>query len=784
LTPSLVRLIRRHRNALEHGLARELALALGPDRAQAESEALLSALSGALASSRARPARTVILEAARRWAGMGADPCVIGRAMLTLILPPEISRGLPAATDPWPVLEHSLAPLIDTVPAPLLILDRERHVRFSNQAFTASYGAAPEALRGRALNDLLHAECRDWVERQLRADSPLGARVQLGRVRLALAPADELLATGVQLVHAGALAGWYLVLARKPEQAFADPSMAELLQHEKRQKEKFGALLTVSHAVVNSLELNTILETIAQQVREVIQTDECTVFLFDEAEQMLRPVVCDVERYRDEMMAVRLRMGEGITGAVALAGRGEIVNGAEQDPRAVQVPGTPEERSSLLCAPLVTREKVVGVITLVRTGGRSFVGEDLELATLFAGQCSAAIANARLYEDMRAAFVELRETQAQLVQSAKLNALGEMAGGVAHDFNNILAAILGRTQLLLQTANEPESRRQLQVVEQAALDGAHTVRRVQEFTRVRHDERFEALDVNEVLREVVELTRPAWEAGAKRNGVTLDVELDLAASQPIAGNGSELREVFTNLVLNAVDAMPWGGEIRIATESEGGEVRVSIRDTGIGMDDETRGKIFDPFFTTKTVQGTGLGLSVAYGIVTRHHGSITVESERHLGTEFTLRFPAGAPAETEAPPPPRGPLPRLRVLVVDDEEPVLSVTADLLRLMGQDVEVALGGAAGLERFAGMEFDAVFSDLGMPEVNGWDLALAVKSRRPDVAVVMVTGWGFQLEEVTTQAHGVDMVMAKPFSMEDLDRVLRQLGDTLRARGRAA
>jgi len=152
-----------------------------------------------------------------------------------------------------------------------------------------------------------------------------------------------------------------------------------------------------------------------------------------------------------------------------------------------------------------------------------------------------------------------------------------------------------------------------------------------------------------------------------------------------------------------------------------------------------------------------------------------VESERHLGTEFTLRFPAGAIDELPRTPPPSGPLPRLRVLAVDDEEPVLSVLADLLRTMGQEVQVALGGALGLELFERMEFDAVFSDLGMPEVNGWDLALAVKSRRPDVAVVMVTGWGFQLEEVTTQAHGVDLVMAKPFSIEDVDRVLRRLGE---------
>ena len=147
---------------------------------------------------------------------------------------------------------------------------------------------------------------------------------------------------------------------------------AARLQRERIEKNKFAALLTVSHAVANSLELGTILATIAGQVREVIQTDECTVFLYDEQEKVLRPKVCDADSFRDEIMNVRLKLGEGITGTVAQSGRGEIVNDAERDPRAAQVPGTPEEHSSLLCVPLLAREKVVGVITLTRTSGRSF----------------------------------------------------------------------------------------------------------------------------------------------------------------------------------------------------------------------------------------------------------------------------------------------------------------------------------------------------------------------------------------------------------------------------
>jgi len=547
-----------------------------------------------------------------------------------------------------------------------------------------------------------------------------------------------------------------------------------------REKNNFSALLTVSHLVANSLELKTILATIAEQVRQVIQTDECTVFLYDEEEKLLKPKVCDADSFREEIMNVRLQLGEGITGTVAQSGRGEIVNDAERDPRAAQVPGTPQESSSLLCVPLLSREKVVGVITLTRTSGRSFEPEDLELATLFAGHCSTAIANARHYEETRAALVELRETQAQLVQSAKLNALGEMAGGVAHDFNNLLSAVLGRTQLLLQSVQEPEVRRQLQVIEQAALDGAETVRRVQEFTRVRSDGYFSTLGLDELLREVAERTRPAWEAGPRRNGNTIDIEFDLAARQTIAGSASEIRELFTSLVLNAVDALPWGGLIRISTVDEAAEVVVRIRDTGIGMDEDTRQRAFDPFFSTKSERGTGLGLSVARGIVSRHRGSIAVESEPHLGAEFTVRFPAGEARPRPQAPPAPGRLPRFRVLAVDDEKPVLDVLADLLRALDQQVDTALGGSAGLERFDQGDYQVVFTDLSMPEVNGWDLTLAVKSRRPDVAVVVVTGWGLQLEEETAMAHGVDLLVAKPFSIEDLERALQRVGESLAVR----
>ena len=772
----ITRAVRDNRSTTARRLAHALASSFGDDIAVSEAATWFDRFGRA-----ADDPWALLCEvgaAAADWRSRGVES-----PELAAVLREVVAGSFTGQEPPPPAIDEVMRSLMDSVQAPLLLVGRDERVRLCSEAGATLAGGTPADIERQTIADLLTPDSRETVLRHMRRQAPTTGPLTLGRVRLTCQPDVELLVTLVGVQRAGELEGWFLLLSPNPTEVLADASLSELLQREISQKEKFSALLTVSHAVVNTLDLNVILSTIAKQVRQVIQTDECTVFLLNQPEQVLEPVVCDVENYYEEMMACRLQLGEGITGMVALTGKGEIVNDAENDPRAVSVPNTPEEMSSLLCVPLFEREKVVGVITMVRMGDRHFVDEDLALATLFAGQCSAAIANARLFEGTKAAYEELRQTQVQLVQSAKLNALGEMAGGVAHDFNNILAAILGRTQLLLQGLENDELRGQLRVIEQAALDGAHTVRRVQEFTRVRQDEHFEPLDVNQVLLGVLELTRTAWEAGAKRRGISIDVALDLRTDRPIAGNASELREVFTNLFLNAVDAMPWGGRLSIRSENDERDVRVRIHDNGVGMDAETREKVFDPFFTTKQVKGTGLGLSVAYGIVTRHRGTIEVQSEPGVGTEFLLRFPVCEAGAGPVPPASHGPLPSLRVLVVDDEEPVLSVMADLLRSMGQEVGVALGGAAGLELFERETFDLVFSDLGMPEVNGWDLAHGVKALRPEIPVVLVTGWGYQLEGGAALAHGVERVIPKPFSIEDVEAALRDIGERI-LRRRAA
>jgi CheY-like chemotaxis protein len=199
------------------------------------------------------------------------------------------------------------------------------------------------------------------------------------------------------------------------------------------------------------------------------------------------------------------------------------------------------------------------------------------------------------------------------------------------------------------------------------------------------------------------------------------------------------------------------------------------------MEEDTRLRVFDPFFTTKAVQGTGLGLSVAYGIVTRHRGTIEVQSQRGVGTEFTVMLPATrAGGNHEEALLPAGPLQARSVLVVDDEPAVLDVLADMLRTLGQDVSFAVGGEAGCIAFDQQPVQIVFTDLGMPEVNGWDLADHIRQRSPDVGVVLVTGWGFQLEEDLALARGVDLILTKPFTLEDVERAFARVSSLVESR----
>src|SRR3954470_20997973 len=284
----------------------------------------------------------------------------------------------------------------------------------------------------------------------------------------------------------------------------------------------------------------------------------------------------------------------------------------------------------------------------------------------------------RHVEELSHYIAEQERIREQYAQIEKLSALGELASGVAHDFNNTLAGILGRAQLLLSTKDPEKMESGLQLIIKTAKDGAKTIKRIQDFARQRRDHDFQPVSVDQLLLDVREITRPRWKSRAESEGVHISLELQLGSDEArVMGDESELREVLVNLVFNAVDAMPQGGTLTLSTRESAGGVEIAVADTGTGMPEDVRSRVFDPFFTTKGKAGMGLGLAVSYGIVRRHEGGFEVESEVGKGTTFRLRLPApaaGAKPEPAAEAPAIALVPQrpgsTRVLVVDDEENV------------------------------------------------------------------------------------------------------------------
>jgi PAS domain S-box-containing protein len=370
-----------------------------------------------------------------------------------------------------------------------------------------------------------------------------------------------------------------------------------------------------------------------------------------------------------------------------------------------------------------------------------------------------------------------RELEAQMHQSEKLTALGQLAGGIAHDFNNLLQSILGYAQLLAHNPETTEAiRRGLEIIEHAVSGGAETVRRIQEFSRLRPDAAFVPLDLNQVIREAVALTRPRWEEQEAQRGVRLELTLELPPLPPILGRPAELAEVTTNLMLNALDAMPRGGSLRIATRAEETEwVVVEVADTGIGIPEDVRRRIFDPFFTTKGEAGTGLGLAVSYSIIKRHGGEIRVDSQVGRGTCFTLRLPAGSVKTAEPARPVRPARERHgRILLIDNEPAVLAVLCQMLVEAGHAVTPVNAGAEGVAAYAQGRFDLVLSNIGMAGMNGWEVVERLRARDPDLPIVFITGWGLtEADRERCRSLGIRHWLFKPVTPPQLHAVVQEV-----------
>lgn len=387
----------------------------------------------------------------------------------------------------------------------------------------------------------------------------------------------------------------------------------------------------------------------------------------------------------------------------------------------------------------------------------------------------------------------------QFSQMEKLSALGELASGVAHDFNNTLAGILGRAQLLQRTDDPEKIRRGLDIIIKTAEDGAKTVKRIQDFARQRRDHDFKLVSIDQILMEASEITRPRWKNCAEASNIHITLDLQIGSNAMVMGDDSELREVLVNMVFNAIDAMPEGGTLTLSTRTADEQVVIKVVDTGVGMYPEVRSRIFDPFFTTKGKAGLGLGLAVSFGIIRRHAGNIEVESQYGKGTEFRVTLPIAEMAQTalvkreldvqplEQPSPLEvaavsetvaGPI---RLLVVDDEDFVRDLLQDILEGELCEVEVAEDGTQALALFRERAFDGVFTDVGMPGMSGWELAREIRQINKQIPIGIITGWGEIVGSTEQRAAGVDWVVAKPFTADRIVELVREINcRTLAAR----
>jgi len=357
--------------------------------------------------------------------------------------------------------------------------------------------------------------------------------------------------------------------------------------------------------------------------------------------------------------------------------------------------------------------------------------------------------------------------------------LGRMTMGITHDFNNQLEIILGHLQLIrVEEAPGETIVEHLRTIEQAAQDGAALIRKIQAYIRQEQLAVLEAVDLPGLLQDCITLTRPYWYNETRRQGIDIEVQRSFDEVPPIQGVAAELRDVFVNFILNAVQAMPEGGILSFSSRLDpvrGVEVRVE--DTGIGMSESVRARIFDPLFTTKGEHGTGMGMAVAYGTVRKHKGSIDVETSLGKGTRFIITFPpaTAVPIQETLAAEPARPLPAAetnssaRLLLVDDNPTVRATYARMFSFLKHEVTLAASGKEALDLLAHTTFDVIFTDQGMPEMSGRQLAKVVRDRFPSLPIVLLTGD----TDVGKPDEQVDVVLYKPTTLPDLKATVERL-----------
>jgi signal transduction histidine kinase/ActR/RegA family two-component response regulator/HAMP domain-containing protein len=563
-----------------------------------------------------------------------------------------------------------------------------------------------------------------------------------------------------------------------------------------QQLTRISLLNQITEAISERQDLSSILHVVLRQLEEHLTVDIGTVYLFNpEGETLVQGAV----QHSDPELTGKLnwRKGSAISledTGVAPCKEGKTVYLHDTAEMNAYLPSMLAEAGlrSLAAVPLTVEEKLFGILIVARTRVNSFSSGECEFLRMLSGHVALAAHQARLHMELQTAYNDLRQTQQAVMQQDRLRALGQMASGIAHDINNALSPVVGFAGLLL--SYEPNlsqsARKHLNYIKTAGEDVAHLVARLREFYRRREErEPLTPLDLNRMMEQVVDLTRPRWRDIPQGRGIM--VELNVVATEglpQVVGIESELREALTNLILNSVDAMPKGGKLTLRTRLSGQNFSpdntpthavLEVIDTGLGMDEETQRRCLEPFFSTKGNRGTGMGLAMVYGVMERHDGRIEIESEIGKGTTIRLIFPLREQASSKPSADNAAPvISPLQVLCIDDEPLLRELVKEILENDGHRVQVADSGQTGLDAFyraaqRGRPFDIVITDLGMPFLDGREVAKQLKSESPDTPVIMLTGWGaFMKSDGEVPAH-VDGILSKPPRSNELREILSRL-----------
>jgi PAS domain S-box-containing protein len=396
------------------------------------------------------------------------------------------------------------------------------------------------------------------------------------------------------------------------------------------------------------------------------------------------------------------------------------------------------------------------------------------------------------YEGMSADLITLLDRTDQkraeqlLLQTERIKAIGEMAGGVAHNFNNLLQIVAGGAQMALtnlELGNLAKIYNNLEQILESSRLGAETVKRLQDFARIKVDNAVvqgKVFDLSRCVDQAIDMSEPWWKTKPAKDGITITLERDLEYGLMVMGRRSEIFEVVVNLIKNSVEAMSTGGSIFIGARGAQERATLTVRDSGPGIDPKYLGKVFEPFWTTKGVKGTGMGLASAYGVVRAHGGELTVKNLEHGGAEFLVILPRSKEDLKES----EGGLSydidfTCSILIIDDVAPLLEVLKEGLTAMGQTVHIAESGKAGLEIYGHNRIDVVVCDLGMEEMNGWQVAasLAEINRKKGIKrtpFILLTGWAGQTGVSDSyRASDVDRIVEKPVIVTELLSMIREV-----------